>query len=396
MSAAALRRVDALAGVGLRLARSAPSGRVLLARLAAGIDPAWVARPWGDDLLAELDAARLGALEPLSVTQIERALRDAWGARPTDELDELDPEPAAVTPTSQVHRGVREGAPVAIKVLRPGLARSVRQDLGLLDSLLAPLGAAFPALDPRAVVREARERVLDELDLEQEAAAQRRFHRALRGHPWLAVPAPLMRLCHAGVLVSEWVDGHTLWDAPDRDEAAARLIRFALGGARAGVMHADLTPEDVLVGPGGHLTVLDLGAWCEVDRDRVEAVTAIVDAFLNDDVDGFAAGAQRLGWLTAARAADAFELLGLSLDGLAGCGPARLDGEAVLAAADRLRGHSDTIAAVVTAGSPSPQDLWPGRAIAQLFGTIARVGATGDWSELVRESLRVGWSAGAD
>jgi len=67
--------------------------------------------------------------------EVERALRAAWGAAPMEELDELDPEPAAVTPTSQVHRGELDGAPVAVKVLRPGVAASVRQDLALLEGL---------------------------------------------------------------------------------------------------------------------------------------------------------------------------------------------------------------------------------------------------------------------
>ena len=89
----------------------------------------------------------------------------------------------AVTPISQVHRGVLDGTPVAVKVLRPGLASSVRQDLALLEGLIAPLGAAFPAIDAGAILHEVRERVLDELDLENEAVAQRRFHRALAQPP---------------------------------------------------------------------------------------------------------------------------------------------------------------------------------------------------------------------
>src|ERR1700729_2273870 len=154
-------RIDALVQVGLRLARSAPSGRVLVARPALSIDSGWIPRPWGDTIAAELDAALRDAVQPIPFKEIERALRSAWGGKPTDELDALEPDPVAVTPSSQVHRGELDGSPVAVKVLRPGLASSVRQDLALLESIVSPLGAAFPAVDPGAVVREFRERILD-------------------------------------------------------------------------------------------------------------------------------------------------------------------------------------------------------------------------------------------
>ena len=216
MSDDTFARIDRLIAVGLRLAGSATSGRVLLARIAAAVDPVLVPRPWGDTILEELQRARATALEPLPMRTIERVLRDAWGAKPIDELDELESDPVAVTPTSQVHRGVLDGAPVAVKVLRPGLAASVRQDLALLDGLMRPLGAAFPALDAGAVLDEFRERALEELDLEHEAGVQRRFHRALRNHPLFMAPAPITALCRPEVLVSAWIDGCPCIGRPTR------------------------------------------------------------------------------------------------------------------------------------------------------------------------------------
>jgi predicted unusual protein kinase regulating ubiquinone biosynthesis (AarF/ABC1/UbiB family) len=389
----AFRRIDALLQVGLRLARSAPSGRVLLARIAGAIDPAWIPHPWGDTIATELEAAQRAAREPIDGKRIERALRGAWGAKPNEELDELDPEPVAVTPTSQVHRGVLEGAPVAVKVLRPGLAASIRQDLALLDGLASPLAAAFPALDHRAVLNEFRDRVLDELDLENEATTQRRFHRALRSHPFLTVPAPITRLAHAGVLVSEWVDGVPLRDAPDPDLAAARLVVFALGSAQSGVVHADLDPEDVLVLADGGLAILDFGATRTVDPDRVAASATALEALIECDEATFGRAIERLGWLPASDARTALEFSRRSLGDFAGPDPARLDSAAVIAARDRVLAQPDALLRLVLTGALPAQDLWPARGIAQLFGTIAQAGgATGAWRELARGALRDGWS----
>jgi predicted unusual protein kinase regulating ubiquinone biosynthesis (AarF/ABC1/UbiB family) len=392
-----LKRLDTLLQVGLRLARQAPSGRIALARAYAGIDPAWIPRPWGDSLLSELDAAADAAREPIEPKRVEKLLAEAWGAKPSDELDDLDlREPVALTPIAQVHKGVLDGKPVAVKVLRPGLAASVRQDLSLLEGLLAPLNSAFPALDASALVHEIRERVLDELDLENEASTQRRFHRALRSHPFLTVPAPVTRLAHDSVLVSEWVDGVPLWRAPDPDQAAARLLVFALGAASsAGVIHADLHPDDVLVTPDGRLAILDFGATRDIDRARVALAATALDSFTEDDAQALGAAVEQLGWLPGAGAGTALDLIRHTLGELAGTAPAQLDSDGVVAARDRLFDRPDQITELVQSGALAPEDLWPARGLGQLFGSIARVGASGAWVELARTALRDGWDGGA-
>ena len=386
-----LERIDALIAVSLRLARSAPSGRIALSRLSAAIDPAWLPSPWGDPIAAELSAAADAAPEPIAPRRIERVLRDAWGLRPADELDELELEPIAVTPTSQVHRGAIGGNPVAVKLRRPGLDAAVRRDLVLLEGLLAPMAAAFPRIDPSAVLAVVREHTLDELDLEHEATVQRRFARALRGHPFLTVPAPVTTLARDGVLVSEWIEGVPLRDALDRDQAAARLLAFVLGGIGAGIVHADPDPDDVLVLAGGRLAILDFGANATVDAQRAAATVAALDAFAADDLQSFARALALLGWLPPDVAAEALALTRHALGDLAGPNPARLDTGAVVAARERLLYMADALDGVLGAAAMAPEDLWPARSVAQLFGTIARIGATGRWLALSQAALRNGW-----
>lgn len=386
-------RLDALVGIALRLARSAPTGRIALAQVARSIDPSWIPLPWGRTILAELDAAAASTRDPIEPAQVERLLREAWGGKPTDELDEFDPEPVAITPGAQVHRGVYEDRPVAIKLLRPGLHRLVSQDLSLLEGLIAPLAAALPALDARAVLAEVRERVLDELDLEHEAGAMRRFYRALRNHPLFTVPEPITALAHDDVMVSEWVDGVPLTDAGDRDDAAARLVLFVLGGLRAGIIHADPDPDDIRVLADGRVAILDFGVVRTVERARGELTTAAFEAFAHEDVEALGRALDQLGWLEADRAQTAFEFTQHALGDLAGPDAARLDNDAVIAARDRAGERSRQLIEILLNGSLAPEDLWPARGIAQLFGTIARVGATGRWRELALRALRDGWDA---
>src|SRR5581483_8005001 len=227
---------------------------------ANAIELDWVPLPWGRQIVSALATAQERTPDPIAPRRVRQMLERAWAAPVRDELDGFEDEPVAITALAQVHRGTREGKPVAVKVLRPGLVAAVRQDLTLLEGLLGPLGSAFPALDAGAVLRELRERVLDELDLETEAQMQRRFHRGVRNHPRFYVPAPVTELSREDVLVGEWIEGVPLAQAPDPDHAAACLVAFGIGAAATGLVHADLKPEDVLVMADGRLAILDFGA----------------------------------------------------------------------------------------------------------------------------------------
>ncbi len=396
MSETSESRLRILAEAALKLVRSAPSGQLVLARLAEALDPRWLPAAWSEELGAELARAHAQAGEPVAFKSIERALRDAWGAPATRVLDELDGEPAAVTPIAQVHRGELDGEPVAVKVLRPSIATRVRQDLVLLDALARPLGAALPGLDAGRVLSEVRERVLDELDLDSEADAQRRVHRALRDHPTLHVPAPLSDLGHHTVLVTPWLPGIPLAGAagPDRDRAAALYVAFVFGAAHFGLAHAAAGRHDALLLADGRLAVLDFGAVGVTDPARIAATADALDAVHDRDEARFGEALARLDILPEGPARQA---LGLAVHGLgpfADPGRERLDVDAVIAADRRLAERSGEVARLAAAVTLAPGDLWPLRGAAGVFGSIALSGgATADWLALARRALRDGWDA---
>ncbi len=391
--------LGALAETALKLARSAPSGQLALARLAEGIDPRWLPPPWGAELGGELARALEASCQPVPFEAIERALRDAWGAPATRELDELEREPAAVTPIAQVHRGVLDGEEVAVKVLRPSIAARVRQDLALLDALARPLGAALPGLDAGRILSEVRERVLDELDLDSEADAQRRVHRALRDHPTLHVPAPVSRLGHHSVLVTPWLPGVPLasTEGRERDRAGALYVAFVLGAAHFGLAHAAAGRRDAVLLADGRLAVLDFGAVGVTEAVRIAASAEALDALDGDDHARFGAALARLGALAEPEAPGALALARHGLGSFGAAGPVRLDGDAVIAARERLAERSGELARLVAAVTLAPGDLWPLRGVGAVFASIALSGgATADWLALARSALRDGWETARD
>jgi len=171
-----------------------------------------------------------------------------------------------------------------------------------------------------------------------------------------------------------------------------QLIRFVLGAARFGTVHANPHLEDALVLPDGRLGIVDFGATRALAPARVDDGAAAVDALVARDGEAFGAALQRLGWLPAEHGPAALDLALHALAEHAEPGPSRLDSDAVCAARDRALARPDDLAALLVAGTLPPTDLWPARGVGQLFAVIARLGATGDWIALTRAALRDGWN----
>jgi predicted unusual protein kinase regulating ubiquinone biosynthesis (AarF/ABC1/UbiB family) len=387
--------VRSLVGAGTKLARSTTSGRIAFAQAHAVIDPAAVPARLRGAITGELDAAA-ATVEPIDARAVAKVLKDAWGKDAGKIVDDLDLDaPLAVTPGAQVHRARIDGTVVAVKVLRPGVSESIRSDLGLLETLAAPAGAAFPAVDAGAVIREVRERILDELDLEHESATQRTAARALRRHATISVPSPITDLCHERVLVAAFAEGPTLAaGVPAGEDAGAiarTLLRAALGLPRtAGLVHADIEPSNIILTGSGGIALVDFGATRRVDVARLDLGLSALAALRAGDEAAFASAVMALGVLPdAASAADALRLL-RAIGGELLTGPARLDADALLAVADRAEEHLQAVFALAMQATLDPQDLWPLRMLGTLVTTLARLGVTEDWIALALDAGRDG------
>jgi hypothetical protein len=378
----------ALAEAGWALARKAPSARVGLARIAGIVDSEGLPHAIREPVMRELEAAREAACEPLDARTVEGVLTDAWGRAPGKVLDDLDPEPLAVRAAAQTHRGVAEGSPVAIRVRRPGLDRAVRADLALLDTLAAPLGAALPKADTRALLRSGREQTLDDLDFEHEASTHRRVARVLRDIDSLVVPGVRGELCAESVFVADLLEGETLADGarPADARAAARaLVAAHVATARAGIALLDARPGHVVVLADGRIGLLGVGLARSVDRDRVELAIDALDGLRARGADAFARAVAEAGVLRAAAAGTAHGLARSALGSLIE-GEARLDAAALRAAAIRAADIAPAAFALVPDARPQPDDLWLARAAGQLLATLARLEAVDDWPALVASS----------
>ncbi|MHC8504865.1 ABC1 kinase family protein [Pseudonocardia artemisiae] len=170
-----------------------------------------------------------------------------------------------------MHRAVwQDSRSVAVKVQYPGADLALDADLRTLERFSKLFSLIVPALDARALTRELRARMLEELDYRAEADRQRAFAAEFADDPGLYVPRVVASA--PKVIVSEWLDGVPLGSligtAPadaaaqaDRDRHAHTVSETMMSSpARLGLMHADPHPGNFMVLTDGRLGMIDFGA----------------------------------------------------------------------------------------------------------------------------------------
>ncbi len=144
--------------------------------------------------------------------------------------------------------------------------------------------ALAPGLDAKAVARELKERVLEELDYEYEAQNQRAFARAYRDHPFIYVPDVITRLSRSRVLVTEYVEGSSFEQIKKLDQDARSrfgeiVFRFYLGSIfQLQHFNADAHPGNYLLLPDGRVAFLDFGMTKRLDVEQIELEVEAVKA----------------------------------------------------------------------------------------------------------------------
>jgi len=209
---------------------------------------------------------------PVLVGIIEKDLK-----RSVDEafLD-IDPVPLGSASIGQTHRATtREGDPVIVKVVKPGIRETLERDTVLLRMLGRILQLLIPQFQPRQLVDEFCDYTLREVDLRREADNAETFAANFADEPDVAFPAIHRDLSGRSVLTMEFFEGVSP-DSPEAqqlpeeqrrhltDLGAQSIIRMLY---RDGFFHADLHPGNLLILPGPRIGFIDLGMVGRLDEE---------------------------------------------------------------------------------------------------------------------------------
>ncbi|PNG24307.1 2-polyprenylphenol 6-hydroxylase [Methylocella silvestris] len=229
----------------------------------------------------------------VAIATIERAF-----GRPLAETFVFLSEPVAAASIAQVHRGrIKTGEgerDVAVKVLRPGVERRFRRDLGDMY-VAARLAERFAPdarrLKPVEVINTLARSVKMEMDFRLEAAAASEFAENVAKDDDFRVPKVDWDLTAKEVLTLEWVDGLPLSDIAAlaaRGDDLQRLGRiviqsFLRHAMRDGFFHADMHPGNLFVDAEQRLVAVDFGIMGRLDFKERRFLAEILYGFIERD-----------------------------------------------------------------------------------------------------------------
>ena len=227
---------------------------------------------------------------PMSAELAGGVVERELGQPPDRLFAEWDPRPVASASIGQVHHAVtHDGREVAVKVQYPGVDDAIRADLANVDLLFSATGMLFPDLDPKALVAELKERLVEELDYRLEADNQRLFAAYYADHPFITVPGVVDELSTTRVLTTDWSDGvrfdevASSWSQDERNLAAEAIYRFVFGSLyRLKAFNGDPHPGNYLFEPGGRVTFLDFGLVKRFTPDEVKVFHDMIDTMVLD------------------------------------------------------------------------------------------------------------------
>ena len=261
-----------------------------------------------DDIALEL--ARLqDQVPPFPGAQAREIVARALGGPLEQHFREFAAEPVASASVAQVHFAVlTDGAEVAVKVLRPGIAPVIERDLALLFTLAELAARYWPEarrLKPREVVEEYSKTIHGELDLMREASNASRLQANFAESPLLHVPGIHWDLTRTEVMVMERINGIPISNVAALRDAGIDLRKLAHAGVeifftqafRDGFFHADMHPGNIFVLPDGRYGAVDFGIMGTLsDHDKLFLAENFL-AFFNRDYRAVAEAHLRVGWV---------------------------------------------------------------------------------------------------
>lgn len=265
-------------------------------------------------------------VEPHAYAEIAAQIEHELGAPPEALFRDFEREPIAAASLGQVHAATaHDGRRLAIKVLYPGIERSVAVDLAMARLALW-LFDFITVGDLAALHGELARSIRGEMDYIREGRAAEEIAQNLSTDAalWehLRIPRIHWDLTTRRVLAMEFIDGVKINDFEVLDAQGSLRKDLVLWATRAflhmmfrdGFFHCDPHPGNLIVDPEGRIAIIDFGMNERVSPELLVAIRDNMIASVTRDADLFARSLHASGAIDARDIDVARELAELNFD----------------------------------------------------------------------------------
>jgi len=225
---------------------------------------------------------------PLPFAEVHAVIEAELHRPLTEVFASIDPQPLGAASIGQVHRAqLVSGEDVVVKVQRPGIQKTVGEDLAILRHIAGLAEAHLSEWRfhrPMALVDELARSLEKELDFTCEAAHLERFGWQFREEPTIYLPAVYLEFTTPRLLVMEYVAGIKASELAqldaaghDRVEISRRIADLVMKQIFVhGFFHADPHAGNIQIMPDGRICFLDFGMMGFLDLRTREAFVDLV------------------------------------------------------------------------------------------------------------------------
>lgn len=234
----------------------------------------------------------------LSWEQLAPQIRADLKGDPHSLFAEFDETPLAAASMAQIYRArLHSGEAVVIKVLRPGLAKTIQADLRLLTYLAETVEQQSPALAryrPRQMVRALATALTHELDLTHEGNNCERVAQQFAQQPNVVIPKIYWQWSSQRLLVQEFLPGIAPENPQQLTAAGLDGPLLAQRGAQAfmkmvlehRLYHADPHPGNVMALADNRVGFIDFGMVGQLSERRRNQLLLLLQAIAERESAG--------------------------------------------------------------------------------------------------------------
>ena len=247
----------------------------------------------------------------------------AYGRSAFEVFGHFDSEPLASASMAQVHAATLVGGEdVVVKILRPNMRKVIEQDLAILRTI-ANLAERYwsesKRFKPKEIVQEFERTLLDELDLQREAANGSQLRRNFNKSPLLYIPEIYWDYVRDNVLVMERIYGAPVSDVVTLKQHGVNIKKLAERGLeifftqvfRDCFFHADMHPGNIFVSlqhpESPQYICIDFGIIGTLTEGDKRYLAENLLAFFNRDYRRVAELHVESGWVARETRVDEFE-----------------------------------------------------------------------------------------